>query len=128
MFAYLVQLFAIAYIHIALLNSPTSQNATLGDVAKFTCSIQGTTATVAFWHVDGIPDNSDELSGRGIAKATSYDYTLGVLTSVLSVACEQENNNTMIRCFGYLSPQVVSSPVVKLLIQGMFIQYNALYV
>ena len=103
-------------LYTTILNSPTSQNATLGVVANFTCSIQGT--TVAFWHVDGIPHDSDDLSGRGISFTDSYDDALGILSSVLSVACKQVNNNSVIRCFGHANTQIVSSPSVKLLIQG----------
>ena len=103
-------------LHIAIVNSPASQNATLGDVANFTCSVKGT--TVIYWHVDGIPHNSVGLNGRGIGFSSSYDGALDIVSSVLSVACKQQNNNSVIRCFGYNNRKVISSPSVKLLIQG----------
>ena len=95
--------------------SPTSLNASLNDNATFTCSA---TAETVFWDIDGYTQASAYIIGRGIAENTTYSFTSGIFTSILTVPCTTLNNNTQLQCIAVAGGNFHTTEPSRLLIQG----------
>ena len=93
-----------------------SKNATLGSSANFTCNVSGTAAV--FWYVDGVYYKNLTVLARGVSYEYDYDEISDSSKSILTVICEEQNNNTFIQCSGFQGDQLIESSILVLRIQG----------
>ena len=101
----------------ALYEAPLSRNTTLGGSANFTCNISGNIAV--FWYVDGLFYKDITIVARGVSYEYDYDEVSDSTKSVLTVACGEQNNNTVLQCSGFDNGEFIESSTVLLRIQGV---------
>lgn len=97
--------------------APLPKNATLGSSANFSCNVSGSGSTV-FWHVNGTYYKEQTVLSRGVSYDHDYDDLSDSSKSILTIACDEQNNNTLVQCKGFLVDQLIESSVVVLRIQG----------
>lgn len=99
-----------------MFQEPLPKNATLGSAATFVCNVSGNTGIA--WFVDGASHHEMTIQDRGISSQDHYSAASNSTRSVLTVFCDEQNNNTVLQCIGYNSGQLAKSNEVLLRIQG----------
>ena len=96
------------------LEEPSSKNASVGERAKFNCSVTG---QYLFWNVNGSSSDSN-ISELHNIEEEDYSVQNGVRSSVLIVPCTSEINNTWLQCVTYEAESLHYSNTSVLMVQG----------
>ena len=99
----------------ALVEEPLSKNASVGELARFNCSVSG---FLLLWKVDG--DSIDEPTAKEKNIKEGSSSLNGVITSTLTIPCNNETNNTQLQCVGFEPGAFVHSNIAVLMVQGKF--------
>ena len=100
-------------------HEPLPKNATLGSSVTFACNVSGNTAIS--WLVDGTSHHEVTVTERGISSEDYYSEASDSTSSILTVNCNEQNNNTLLQCVGYSGGQFAKSRKVLLRIQGHYL-------
>ena len=92
---------------------PSSKNASMGELAKFNCSVTG---PYLFWKVNGSSSDSNINDLHNIEE--DYSVQNGLRSSVLIVPCTSETNNTWVQCVTYEAESLHYSNTSMLMVQG----------
>ena len=98
--------------------APLPKNTTLGSSAKFSCNVSG--SSTVFWYVNGTFYKDQAVLARGISSEHEYDDLSDSSKTILTIDCDEQNNNTLIQCSGIHGDQLIESSVVVLRIQGIY--------
>ena len=111
---------------VEIYEGPVAKNASLGSSVTFSCNISGNTGIS--WLVDGTSHYEVSIMKRGISSQDYYNEASDSTKSILTVTCEEQNNNTLLQCIGYSNGQLAQSSEVLLRIQGhSFLLLHILY-
>lgn len=80
----------------------------------FNCSVAG---TYLFWSVNGISIDGSISEEKNIKE--EYISKNGIITSILTMPCNDATNNTKLQCIAFEQEVFVYSSTVLLLVQGL---------
>ena len=95
------------------LEEPRSKNASVGELAKFNCSVTG---IYLFWTINGSASDGAISKQHNIEE--DYSDHNGTTTSILKVPCNIQTNNTLLLCITYEAETVHYSSTAILMVQG----------
>ena len=73
---------------------------------------------MTYWIIDGDSHKSTAIIERGVTENIAYDAANSLWTSVVTVTCSNQNNNTQLTCVAVLDDVPYISNTSLLLIQG----------
>ena len=110
-------IFPMCFVQV-FYEAPLPKNATLGSSANFSCNISG--SSTVFWYVNETFYKDQTVLARGVSAEHEYDELSDSSKSILTIVCDEQNNNTLIQCSGIHGDQLIESSVVVLRIQGIY--------